>query len=474
MPVVKIYKKKKLSYIIKFKNNQTTTEIRSLGIKKFMNHHLQNCTNCKPIFVCFTILFMAILPVLAQAQTYSVNGSNTTAEPEVANSLPSLFIDCVFCDDEHIRREITFVNYVRDPEQADIHLFVTRTRLSLGGAEYEISFIGRRQFAKLNLELAYTADRNETWSETRDSLNNLIRSALMPYLSQTSLLNAVTFTVDTERGEVSSVSSEDDPWNFWVFEAYVGSVELELESNRTVFDSRWGIFADRVTEDWKLRFRPYFNYDYVEIEQDDDDNVVSEVERHGIDSYALKSLNQHWSAGLFATYLTRNDQNTRNRVEVNPGVEYSFLPYSEATRRAVTLRYLIGYTWYDYFDETIFGKTEEHLLNHQLQGSVDIQQPWGSVSGGITGSHYLHDIELRRVEFFGSVSVRLLEGLALRFSSGLEMIQDQLTLRAGDTSIEDILLQRRELATDFEFSGSIAVTYTFGSDFANIVNTRFF
>jgi hypothetical protein len=159
---------------------------------------------------------------------------------------------------------------------------------------------------------------------------------------------------------------------------------------------------------------------------------------------------------------------------LNPGVEYSFLPYSVATRRAVTLRYLIGYTWYDYFDETIFGKTEQHLLNHQLRGSVDIQQPWGSVSGGIIGSHYLHDIELRRVEFFGSVSVRLVEGLSLRFSSGLEMIQDQLTLRAGDTSIEDILLQRRELATDFEFSGSIAVTYTFGSDFANIVNTRFF
>jgi hypothetical protein len=47
-------------------------------------------------------------------------------------------------------------------------------------------------------------------------------------------------------------------------------------------------------------------------------------------------------------------------------------------------------------------------------------------------------------------------------------------LRAGDTSIEDILLRRRELATDFEFSGSVAITYTFGSDFANVVNTRFF
>lgn len=473
MPAAKIYKKKKLSYTSKFRVDNVSATTWRLTTKEFMKNHLWTGTLVPKISTWgFTFFILLLTPIYSQTSTEVAE--QVAGETDSRDALPSLFVDCSFCDDPHIRREITFVNYVRDPEQADIHLFITRTQLDRGGAEYEISFIGLRRFADLDIELTYLADFNETWSETRDSLNNLIRSALMPYLSQTTLLNAITLTVDTNGGGVSSITSEDDPWNFWVFEAYVGSVELELETNRTVFDSRWGIFADRVTDNWKLRFRPYFNYDYVEIEQDDEDNVVSEVERHGIDSYAIKSLNQHWSAGLFATYLTRNDLNTRNRIELNPGVEYSFLPYSEATRRAVTLRYLIGYTWYDYFDETIFGKTEQHLLNHQLEGSVDIQQPWGSVSGGIVGSHYLHDLDLRRVEFFGSVSVRLLEGLALRFSSGLEMIQDQLTLRAGDTSIEDILLQRRELATDFEFSGSIAVTYTFGSDFANIVNTRFF
>ena len=439
-----------------------------------MNNLSQKRTCLRAINFLGTVFFVTLMTTVAEAQTSSEKQEDTVDAPAAVNSLPSLFIDCAFCDDEHIRREIPFVNYVRDPEQADIHMFITRVQLTRGGAEYEISFIGLRRFSELDIELGYTAGRNETWSETRDSLNNLIRSALMPYLSQTALLNSITYTVDTSQRAVTSISVEEDPWDFWVFEAYVGSLELELESNRTVFDSRWGIYADRVTDEWKLRFRPYFNFEYVEIEQDEEDNVVSSVERHGIDSHAIKSVNQHWSAGLFATYLTRNDRNTRNRVEVNPGVEYSLLPYSEATRRAITLRYLVGYTWYDYFDETIFGETEQHLLNQQLQGSIDIQQPWGSVSGGIIGSHYLHDISLRRVEFFGSISVRLLEGLALSFSSGLEMIQDQLTLRAGDTSIEDILLQRRELATDFEFSGSIAVTYTFGSDFANVVNTRFF
>ena len=53
------------------------------------------------------------------------------------------------------------------------------------------------------------------------------------------------------------------------------------------------------------------------------------------------------------------------------------------------------------------------------------------------------------------------------------MIQDQLSLRAGETTLEDVLLQQRELATDFTLSGSIAISYTFGSELANIVNTRF-
>ncbi|MDZ7756042.1 hypothetical protein [Rhodohalobacter sp.] len=69
--------------------------------------------------------------------------------------------------------------------------------------------------------------------------------------------------------------------------------------------------------------------------------------------------------------------------------------------------------------------------------------------------------------------MRIIEGLSLSLYANYQNIQDQLTLPAGDASLEDILLQRRELATDFSFYGSVAITYTFGSDFANIVNTRF-
>ncbi|MDZ7756043.1 hypothetical protein [Rhodohalobacter sp.] len=290
------------------------------------------------------------------------------------------------------------MNYVRDPKQADIHVFITRTRLGRGGAEYELSFIGLKKFNNISFDLGYSANRNDTWSETRDELNQILESAFMPYISQTALAAATTVAMDLEDFEFEESASVDDPWNYWVFEAYLGSVNLRLESNKSNFNSRWGLFADRVTEEWKLRFRPYLNYSFVEIQREGKESVQSTVEKHGIESYAIKSINDHWSAGLFANYETRNDRNIKNRVQVNPGIEYSLLPYDEATRKSINFRYQVGYTFADYFEETIFGVTQQNLFSHELRASVDIEQPWGSVSAGAEGAHYFHDATLRRTE----------------------------------------------------------------------------
>jgi len=430
---------------------------------------------------CLLPLFTVILLFLPMNTSSSIFAQSGENEQEITegdvdrrvNRAPHVYVDCAFCDMNHVRSEIGIVNYVRDPEQADIHVFATRTRTAGGGMEYKFSFIGLGLFPDINFDLNYLAGRNETWSETRNEINRLLEAGFMPYINQTPLSGFINIQYDTIELEDNGVFEEDDPWNYWVFEAYIGSVSLGLESNRTNFNSRWGIFADKVTEQWKLRIRPYFNYTLVEIRQEEEETVTSTVKRHGLDTYAIKSVNQHWSVGLFANYLTRNDRNTRNRYQFNPGVEFSFLPYEEATRRAITLQYHVGYTYIDYFEETIFGKEQQHLMNHRLRGSVNVQQPWGRVSGGIIGSHYFHDASLRRAVFFGSVSVRLTEGLSLNLQSNFQMIQDQITLPAGDATLEDILLQQRELATDYTLSGSIAITYSFGSDFANIVNTRF-
>jgi hypothetical protein len=62
--------------------------------------------------------------------------------------------------------------------------------------------------------------------------------------------------------------------------------------------------------------------------------------------------------------------------------------------------------------------------------------------------------------------------LSVRFSGRFEIIRDQINLPSGDASIEDVLLQQKQIATDFEMGFDVGLSYTFGSAFNNIINTR--
>jgi hypothetical protein len=385
---------------------------------------------------------------------------------------PSFYIDCRRCDFDFIRTELNFVNYVRDPELADVHVFVTDEQTGGGGREYQFTFIGRQRFEGTSYTLRHYIHRDATLAERREAIKRFLKSGFASYILQTPL--GTNFTIEYHPAEGESLLQAEDPWNYWVFQGYIGSVRLNLESNQSNLASRWGFSADRVTEQWKFRLRPYFNYGRISIQtKERDEPVVSTQRRHGFDSYAIKSLNEHWSTGIYGTYYTNNSRNIRHRTDISPGIEYSLFPYQLATRRAITFTYQLGYQYYDYYEETIYGKTTENLLNHQFRGVVNIQQPWGSIVTGFVGSQYFHELQHYRVEFFGQTSVRLFEGFALSFQIDYNVIRDQLALPKGDASLEDVLLKQRELSTDFSFSTSIAITYTFGSQFANVVNTRF-
>ena len=49
---------------------------------------------------------------------------------------PRVFIDCISCDMDYFRTEITFVNYVRDRKDAQVHVLITTQSTGSGGTEY--------------------------------------------------------------------------------------------------------------------------------------------------------------------------------------------------------------------------------------------------------------------------------------------------------------------------------------------------
>lgn len=417
------------------------------------------------LFVVAQVLLI-VTPVTGQVSDDSNVSSIQTGHPNV-------YLDCRRCDYDFIRMELNFVNYVRDPEQADIHVFVTDERTAGGGREYQFTFIGRRDFRGTEYTMKHHVEPNTTFDEQREAIKRFLTMGYASFMLQTPL--GCNFDIIyNDSVAIRRATEVEDPWNFWIFRSYLGGINVELESNQKSFNSRWGIFADRVTDDWKIRIRPYFNYNSVFIQTSETaDPVISRQHRHGLDSYVIMSLNDHWSAGLFGKYYTASGRNIRHEVLLSPGIEYSIFPYREATRKAITLTYQLGVGYYDYYDETIYGKTEEILYSHQLKGMVNIQQPWGSIETGLVGSNYLHDFARNRLEVYAQVSGRLFEGFSLSLQADYNILRDQLALPRGEASIEQILLRQREMATDFSFSGTVAITYTFGSQYTSIVNTRF-
>ncbi len=103
----------------------------------------------------------------------------------------------------------------------------------------------------------------------------------------------------------------------------------------------------------------------------------------------------------------------------------------------------------------------------------EAKQPWGSVYGSVTSSQYLDDPGKYRIDGFMGMSWRIVRGLNLNFDLGYTKLRDQLNLKRGTATEEEVLLRLRQLATGYYYYGSVNISYTFGSVFQNVVNPRF-
>ncbi len=421
------------------------------------------------LYAAAAVLLSALIlsPPSLGAQTPDVEEAEADALP---SSAPLVYVDCNRCDGTHIRQEITFVNHVRDPGLSEVHVLITDQSTGAGGRVYTLEFQGRERFQGVNNTLTYHSVQSNTSAQERDGVTETLRLGLVPYAAAAGLGSHLSVSFDPP--DPTAEAAVDDPWNYWTFELYFGG-NFNRETTQSAANARYGVYVDRVTEDWKLRFRPYFNNNVRNITREDDDDIRLNQRRHGFQSHVIRSVGHHMGVGLFGEYTTNTQDNLRNHFTVGPGVEYSVFPYAEATRRQITVTYEMLVEDADYYEETIFEMLEETRYMHSINGSVEIQQPWGSISSGLRGTQYFHDTSLNRLTFNGRVSFRIGSGLSLNVGGSYQRINDQLALPRGDASLEDILLERRRLATNYRSTGNLSLSYTFGSIFTNVVNPRF-
>ena len=374
------------------------------------------------------------------------------------------YIDCR-CDENYLKQETSFLEYVRDQDLADIEIFVRDERNPTGSRSFEIKIDGNNDYEEISSSTVAVGYANDTSSTLRDKLLNKLKLALVPFLDK----GNYNLKVDID-SNFEDLSANDDKWKNWVFELS-GSYNNDKEESRQTNRYEIEFEIDKLTEDWRIGMELKRNESNRKFFSEDD-VYTSNRKSTSFNGRIVRSISDHFSAGAFFGLY----QNTYENVDLNryiaPAIEYSFYPYEDVLSKEITLAYRVGVGKRNYIEKTIYGFEKQKLSSQTLSLNIRFRQKWGNISSYLNATQFLNDGSKKRFSLRSDLDIRVYEGLAVRLSGNINLIREQYNLAAGSTSIEDLLLQQRQIATDYRTNFSVGLSYTFGSIYNSIINTR--
>jgi hypothetical protein len=407
------------------------------------------------ILLCLTLAF----PCSGQIQTADME--------ELKKTALRVYIDCGFCDLEYIKTEITFVNYVRDRKEAQLHILISIQSTGSGGREYALTYLGQLEYAGQDDILKYYSHRTDTEDEIRQGLVQTLKVGLMRYVAKTPISSRISIGLLDQTKPTSVI----DKWDSWVF-SLSGRGFLSGQKSIVYSSLNGNLSANRVTPELKIRMNAAASHYYNKFDVDGQ-SIESSLSSRSFNALTVKSLGEHWSVGGYLSLSSSSYSNIQFGLRLAPAVEYDFFPYSQSTRKQLRFLYKLSFNAVRYQEETIYLKTRENLWSQDLSVSLELKEKWGTVSTSLEGSHYVHDRSKYHVRLYSELSLRLYKGLSFDIFGSASRIHDQLSLPKMGASLEDILLMRKELATSYEYYFSVGLSYTFGSIYSNVVNPRF-
>ncbi|MFK7920987.1 MAG: hypothetical protein AB8H47_03475 [Bacteroidia bacterium] len=404
-----------------------------------------------------TLLFWAVLsPILAQ------------------NPI-GIFIDCQMgCDFRYLKQEIRFVNYMLNRQEADVYILATNQRTGAGGRQVQMVFIGEGRFAELRDTLNYTVGPNATDAIRRDQFVKGIKRGLLPYLLETDLLDDLDYQiaeVEASEEETEDLSTKD-PWNYWVFNIG-GRGRFEGEQSFTGTELTGRFDADRITDKHKLETSYRYDYEKSTFTLTDGEKIVSLFKRYRARVEYVYSLSSRWSVGFDARIGSSTFGNTDLSAQLRPAIEYNIFPYNEAQTRRFSFNYSIGPIYYDYTDTTLYDKLEETVFRHGLEIEFNQTQKWGNISIDLGAQQYLHNPRLFNAYINPDLEWQIFKGFSIAVGGYVSFVSDRINIAKSDISDVDILLQIKQLDTNFTYFSYVGLNYRFGSSFNNFVNPRF-
>lgn len=411
------------------------------------------------------IALALVIALMLSAPRAMAQSPGDTAKVEVPDAI-KLFVDSPV-DDDYLKTEIAFADFVRDRTLADVYILVSSLNTASGGKEYTVTFQGRQRFEGMADTLRYVTIKSDTEDMLRSGLVQTMTRGLVRYVSRTALASQLSVSFKQQTQATPKV----DKWKHWVFTIRANGYFNGEQGYR--YRNLWGsISANRVTEKLKLNIAIYGSESKNRF-WDDDSETKSASDSKSFQVEPIFALTDHWSwlaqaAGGSSTYSNRSSY-----LLGGLGVEYNIFPYSQSTRRQLRLEYDITFRTIRYYRETIYYRTSENRWRENVSVALKIIQPWGSSNTQIQFGHYLHDFDKNRLDIWSDVSLRVIQGLSLSLSGGYSKIHDQIGLPKGGASPEEVLLRRSELETSYSYWTSIGLSYSIGSIYSDIVNPRF-
>ena len=368
---------------------------------------------------------------------------------------------------DFFKKEIPFINYVRDIKVADAYIITTEENTGSGGYVSTFFIVGQGKYKGMADTLKCSFSPDETVDNRRAKQVKTLKLGLMRYVAKTPLAQFMNISFSEPLSEIVS----SDKWKSWVYSA---SFQAYSSGQKTYnYGYLYGnLSANRITE--KSKFESSISLDLQTNKNVYVDTVYrSTIRQEYLYLRYVKSINDHWSAGGSTNVQTSSYSNYDLSVRVMPGIEYDFFPYSQSTRRQLRLLYNIGFEINNYIEETTRIKLKETLAKQTISANLSIIQKWGSVSSSLTWSNYFFDLSYNNLRLNVSANLRIVKGLNFNMSGSFAFVHDQISLPMGASSLEDVLLQWQMQATDYSYSTYFGFTYTFGSIYNNVVNPRF-
>ena len=117
---------------------------------------------------------------------------------ELKKSAPKVYLDCGECDIEYIKNEISFVNYVRDRKEAQVHILVTTQPTGSGGREYTLTFLGQNDFTGIDDAVRFFSKQSDTQDDIRKNLVRSLKQGLAAYAARTPIASRLIVRAEEE------------------------------------------------------------------------------------------------------------------------------------------------------------------------------------------------------------------------------------------------------------------------------------